>query len=77
MFRGGFTALEAGQNRRRSSGAGRMSNPAAVVGLQQRFAGEHMDALLQGRATVARAVRRTADETLRPIEEKKFQTAAE
>jgi hypothetical protein len=54
-----------------------MSNPAAVVGLQQRFAGEHMDALLQGRATVARAVRRTADETLRPIEEKKFQTAAE
>ena len=55
----------------------RMSNPAAVVELQQRFLREYMDALLQGSATLARAVRRTADETLRPLEEKKFQNAAE
>jgi hypothetical protein len=55
----------------------RMGNPAAVVELQQRFVREYMDALLQGSATVARAVRRTADETLRPLEEKKFQNAAE
>ncbi len=45
----------------------RMSNPAAIVELQQRFMREYMDALLQGSATLARAVRRTADETLRPL----------
>jgi hypothetical protein len=55
----------------------RMSNPAAIVELQQRFMREYMDALLQGSATLARAVRRTADETLRPLEEKRFQNAAE
>ncbi len=46
----------------------RLSNPAAVVELQQRFAREYMDALMQGTATLLRAVRRTADETLRPLE---------
>ena len=59
--------------------------------LQQRFAREYTDALVQNGATLARAVRRTADETLRPLEERirqreqanqdqgasRFQTAAE
>lgn len=46
----------------------RMSDPAALVELQQHFAREYTDALLQGGAAVARAVRRTADETLRPLD---------
>ena len=37
--------------------------------LQQRFAREYTDALVQNGATLVRAVRRTADETLRPLEE--------
>ena len=55
----------------------RLANPAPFVELQQRFAREYTDTLMQNSATVARAVRRTADETLRPLEEKKFQNAAE
>lgn len=46
----------------------RFSNPAAVVEMQQRFAQEYMNTLLQGTAAMLRAIRRTADETLRPIE---------
>ena len=46
----------------------RFSNPAAVVEMQQRFAQEYMDTLMQGTAAMLRAIRRTADETLRPIE---------
>jgi hypothetical protein len=59
----------------------RLSNPAPIVELQQRFAREYTDTLLRNSATLARAVRRTADETLRPLEEQlaqqRFQTAAE
>ena len=47
----------------------RLANPMAVVELQQRFAREYLDALMTGTATLVRAVRRTADETLRPLEE--------
>ena len=47
----------------------RLSNPAAVVELQQRFVREYLDALMTGTVTLVRAVRRTADETLRPLEE--------
>ena len=47
----------------------RMANPSAVLELQQRFAREYMDALMQGTATLVGAIRRTADETLRPLEE--------
>ena len=47
----------------------RLANPAPLVELQQRFAREYTDALLQNSATLVRAVRRTADETLRPLEE--------
>ncbi len=46
----------------------RLSNPSAVVEMQQRFVREYMDTLMQGTATLLRAVRRTADETLRPLE---------
>ncbi len=46
----------------------RFSNPAAVVEMQQRFAREYMDTLLKGTTAMLRAIRRTADETLRPLE---------
>ncbi len=46
----------------------RLTNPSAVVEMQQRFVREYMDTLMQGTATLLRAVRRTADETLRPLE---------
>src|SRR5215204_3025677 len=64
----------------------RLANPAPLVELQQRFAREYTDTLLRNGATLVRAVRRTADETLRPLEEQiqqreqggqRFQTAAE
>ena len=64
----------------------RLANPAPFVELQQRFAREYTDTLLQNSATLARAMRRTADEALRPLEEQirqreqggqRFQTAAE
>src|SRR3954452_25171090 len=44
-------------------------NPSAFVELQQRFVREYLDVLLQGTATVVRATRRTADETLHPLEQ--------
>jgi hypothetical protein len=59
------------------------------VELQQRFAREYTDTMLRNGATLIRAMRRTADETLRPLEEqiqqsghanengRRFQTAAE
>ena len=46
----------------------RLANPAAIIEMQQRFAREYMDAVMQGTATLVRAVRRTADETLPPLE---------
>ncbi len=71
----------------------RLANPAPLVELQQRFAREYTDTLLRNSATLVRAVRRTADETLRPLEQQieqqrreqanqnqgpsRFQTAAE
>jgi hypothetical protein len=67
----------------------RLANPAPFMELQQRFAREYTDALLRNSATLVRAVRRTADETLRPLEEQlrqrgqadqgdaRFQSAAE
>ena len=71
----------------------RLANPAPLVELQQRFAREYTDTLLRNSATLVRAVRRTADEALRPLEQQiqrqqreaanenrgpsRFQTAAE
>ncbi len=59
----------------------RLANPAPIVELQQRFAREYTDTVLRNGATLVRAVRRTADETLRPLEEQieqqRLQNAAE
>jgi len=59
----------------------RLASPAPIIELQQRFVREYTDALLRNSAALVRAVRRTADETLRPLEEQlaqqRFQTAAE
>lgn len=46
----------------------RLSNPVAVIELQQRFLGAYMDALMQGTTALVRAIRRTADETLPSLE---------
>lgn len=46
----------------------RLANPAAIVELQQRFVREYMATVMQGTATLVRAVRRTADETLPSLE---------
>lgn len=46
-----------------------LANPGAIAALQQRFMREYLDALMQGTATMVRAARRTADETLRPLEQ--------
>ena len=46
----------------------RLANPAAMIELQQRFAREYLNTMMQGTATLARAVRRTADEILPPLE---------
>ncbi len=66
----------------------RLANPAPFVELQQRFAREYTDTMLRNGATLVRAMRRTADETLRPLEQQierqqreqggqRFQNAAE
>ena len=47
----------------------RLANPAPFVELQQRFVREYTDTLLRNSAVLVRAVRRTADETLRPLEQ--------
>ena len=53
----------------------RLANPAPFVELQQRFAREYTDALMRNSATLVRAVRRTADETLRPLEQQRRERA--
>ena len=61
----------------------RLSSPAPFVELQQRFVREYTDTLVQNSAALVRAMRRTAEETLRPLEEQirktdqSFQAAAE
>jgi len=69
----------------------RLADPAPFVELQQRFAREYTDTLLRNSAVLVRAVRRTADEALRPLEDQiqqqrgqtndkgqpRYQTAAE
>ena len=47
----------------------RLANPGAYVELQQRFVREYLDTLVENSATLVRAVRRTADETLGPLEQ--------
>jgi hypothetical protein len=56
----------------------RLANPAPLVELQQRFVREYTDTVLRNSAVLVRAVRRTADEALRPLEEQqRLQNAAE
>jgi len=47
----------------------RLASPAPFVELQQRVAREYTDTVLRNSATLVRAMRRTADETLRPLEQ--------
>jgi hypothetical protein len=47
----------------------RLANPTAVVELQQRFIRNYMDVLMQGTATLVRAVHRTTGAALHPLEE--------
>jgi CBS domain-containing protein len=47
----------------------RLTNPAAVIELQQRFVREWLDTLLQGSVALIRASREAADQTLRPLEQ--------
>jgi len=46
----------------------RLTNPTAIIELQQRFVRDYLDTVMQSTATLVRAVRRTADETLHPLE---------
>src|SRR5438477_5299224 len=47
----------------------RLANPGAYVELQQRFVRQYLDTLIENSVTLVRAVRRTADETLGPLEQ--------
>jgi hypothetical protein len=47
----------------------RLANPGAYVELQYRFVRQYLDALIENSVTLVRAVRRTADETLGPLEQ--------
>jgi hypothetical protein len=47
----------------------RLANPGAFVELQQRFVRQYLDTLIENSVTLVRAVRRTADETLGPLEQ--------
>ena len=83
-FQQGVTSLVEGvlqTNLRVAQELFRLANPAPFVELQQRFVREYTDTLMQNSAPLVRAVRRTADETLRPleqqIEQQRFQNAAE
>ena len=46
-----------------------LANPMALIELQQRFARDHLQAWMEGTATLVRATRRTAEEALRPLEQ--------
>jgi hypothetical protein len=47
----------------------RLANPGALVELQQRFVRQYLDTVIENSVTLVRAVRRTADETLGPLEQ--------
>jgi hypothetical protein len=47
----------------------RLTNPGAYVELQHRFVRQYLDALIENSVNLVRAVRRTADETLGPLEQ--------
>jgi len=47
----------------------RLVNPSPFVELQQRFVSDYVNTVVEGSATMVRATRRTAEETLRPLEQ--------
>ena len=47
----------------------RLINPSAYVELQHRFVRDYLDTVIENSVTLVRAVRRTADETLGPLEQ--------
>jgi hypothetical protein len=47
----------------------RVANPSAYVELQHRFVRQYLDTLIENSVNLVRAVRRTADETLGPLEQ--------
>ena len=47
----------------------RLANPSAYIELQHRFVRQYLDTLIENSVTLVRAVRRTADETLGPLEQ--------
>jgi CBS domain-containing protein len=49
----------------------RLASPSAVIELQQRCAREYLGALAESQASMLQAARRTADEALRPIEQRR------
>lgn len=51
----------------------RLANPGAYVELQHRFVRQYLDALIENSVNLVRAVRRTADETLGPLEQQLHQ----
>jgi hypothetical protein len=48
----------------------KVKSPQAYIDLQHRFVREYLDGLLEGVTMLVRATRRTADETLRPLEQR-------
>jgi CBS domain-containing protein len=48
----------------------RAANPGAIIELQQRFARQYLNGLIEGSAEFLRVSRHLADEALRPIEER-------
>jgi CBS domain-containing protein len=57
-------------NLRASQEVFRVANPGALVELQQRFARQYLNGLIEGSAELLRASRHLADTALRPIEER-------
>ena len=71
-FQQGVTGLIEGivhTNLRATQELFRLTNPGAYVELQHRFARQYLDALIENSVNLVRAVRRTADETLGPLEQ--------
>jgi len=69
----GFSGLVSGviqSNVRMTQELLRIVNPDAVFNLQQRFVRDYMNALLQGSSAFIRLARRSADQTLQPIQER-------
>lgn len=66
----GFMSGVARTNLRCAQELLRMVDPTAAVTLQQRYLREYLDVLMEGGTTIAGAACRTAQEALRPIEER-------